>query len=91
LTNLTPNLPLDLSEEAFKSWLEHPGTLALKRYLHAWREEEKERWATGDLETSDPVATAIKNAAVIGQCKLCDKLMSLEYEDLRNDGSEEGN
>lgn len=83
MTNLTPSQLL--SEEAFKEWLEHPATLALKQWLRVKRETEKENWADGDFVLPDPIATAIRQAAVIGQCKLCAELLALEYEQLVED------
>lgn len=80
MTNLTPRQLL--SEEAFTAWLEHPATRALKAWLVKYREDEKEKWASGDFVTPDPAATAIRQAAVIGQCKLCAELLALEYEQL---------
>ena len=80
MTNLTPSQLL--SEEAFTAWLEHPATRALKAWLVKRREDEKERWASGDFVAPDPTATAIRQAAVIGQCKLCAELLALEYEQL---------
>lgn len=80
MTNLTPRQLL--SEEAFTAWLEHPATSALKAWLVKYREDEKEKWASGDFVTPDPTATAIRQAAVIGQCKLCAELLALEYEQL---------
>lgn len=80
MQNLTPSQLL--SEEAFKAWLEHPATLALKAWLVKRREAEKERWADGDFVTPNPTATAIRQAGAIGQCKLCAELLALEYEQL---------
>ncbi len=75
----------------FAEWLQHPGTQALKAWLSNWREQEKERWATGDFATADPVETAIKNAAVLGQCKLCAEILTLEYGDLIEESENDGN
>lgn len=88
MTNLTPRQLL--SEEAFKDWLEHPATRALKAWLVKRREDEKERWASGDFVTPDPTATAIRQAAVIGQCKLCAELLALEYEQLVDEEESNG-
>lgn len=80
MTNLTPSHLL--SDETFRDWLDHPATKALKVWLAKRREDEKERWADGDYVTPDPVATAIRQAAAIGQCKLCAELLALEYEQI---------
>lgn len=89
MTNLIPSQLL--SEEAWKDWLQHPGTAGLRAWLTRRREQEKERWADGDFVEATSEATAIRQAAAIGQCKLCAELLALEYADLfEEEGTESG-
>jgi hypothetical protein len=66
--------------ESFQSWLHHPQTIQLLEILQKWREEEKEKWASGALTTPDHFATAVKEAEAIGRCQTCNDILTMEYE-----------
>jgi hypothetical protein len=81
-----------LNSEEFESWLLHPGTKALKFVLDAWVAEAKERWASGAFTDQSQYVTAIANAKAIGNCEVCERIKTLDFEAIEqelDDGSKE--
>ena len=68
-----------LSEDDYKSWLEHTGT---KHFLAAMRQKKevlKEQWAAGKFTDLHEYATSIKNAKAIGQCEEIDWILDMDH------------
>jgi len=58
-----------LTEEDFNAWLQHPGTIALKKILEAKREELRQHWEGGSFTDYTKDATILVNVGNLGTCK----------------------
>lgn len=75
-----------ITEDMWADWLGHPVTEALLRQvLPARLEELRNKWEAGDFTDQSQFATAISNAAAIGQCKAIRWVMELNHETLQGE------
>ena len=58
-----------LTEEDFNAWLQHPGTIALKKILEVKREELRQNWEGGSFTDYTKDATILVNVGNLGTCK----------------------
>ena len=81
-------MSVNLQEEEFKAWLEHPVTKLVKQLLRGKIEFKKEQWAAGLFTDQSQFATAIMNAKAVGSCEAWDEFLAIEYEDLLGESNE---
>lgn len=74
-----------LSEEEFLAWRQHPVTEGLIVLLRGRIDGLKERWAAGQFTDPSQFGTAILNAEAIGECKLCEVLIALDFEQFHSE------
>jgi hypothetical protein len=71
-------IPLEMTEQEFQEWRSLQGTQVFYQLLRAWREALKEQWAkghwVGDLEG---------NSAAIAQVDMIEKLLDLDYTQVK--------
>lgn len=72
---------MEIKEEEWAEWRQHPVTLALNKYLREVRVGLMEQWASKAFqgETRDEILTL--NAAALGQIEHLDRLIELELKD----------
>jgi hypothetical protein len=58
-----------LTEEDFNAWLQHPGTVALRKILHAKREELRQQWEGGSFTGYTKEETVLVNVGNLGTCR----------------------
>lgn len=58
-----------LTEEDFNAWLQHPGTIALKKIIEAKREELRQSWEGGSFTDYAKDTTILVNVGNLGTCK----------------------
>lgn len=69
------------SPEAFQDWLLHPVTEALRLGMERWRIGLMEQWEAKVFQDDlNPTATAVYNAAALGELDLLKRLRELTYE-----------
>ena len=68
------------TEQEWKDWMEHPATLAQRKWLSQYREVLKETWASGAYSDQAQFGTAIANAKAIGMCQILEDLQNLQYD-----------
>lgn len=78
-----------LSEDQFKAWKELPESKALFSAVFARKERLKEQWASGQFTELFEHATAIKNAQAIGECKMLEWILELDFDAI-NQGVQDG-
>lgn len=69
-----------VSKEEWESWLNSPPTRVLRRALRARREQLKEQLSEGDFMEEQHFAHALKQAAVVSQCKLLKDIAELDLD-----------
>lgn len=76
---------MSLNKHEFEEWLEHPGTLELRRWLEARRESIKHDWEMGNFTTADFQSSCLKNAENVGRCDAFMDVEALDYETMERD------
>ena len=74
-----------LEKDDFLSWLQHPATQALHRLLQQEVLDLKEQWVSGAFTDQSQYGTAILNAKAIGRCEQCERVLTLEFEDMEQE------
>ena len=78
-----------LTEEDFNAWLQHPGTIALKKILEAKREELRQNWEGGSFTDYTKDATILVNVGNLGTCKGYAFVTDFTYEQYVSDISDD--
>ena len=78
-----------LTEEEFKEWKLHPGTVALMQILEAKRETLRRMWEGGSFTDYEKDATTLVNVGNLGTCRGYAFVTEFTYEDYIGELDEE--
>jgi hypothetical protein len=80
---------LQVSEDDWADWLLHPITKVFREYMRKSRLDLMEQWAQGCFTNQEHFATAVANAAAIGQADLFKRLLDLDHTTVNEGMSDE--
>lgn len=72
-----------MKEEEYLTWRADPVTQEYLEILRLWREALKEQWARGEFNSDIPNETAIMNAGALREIACLNKLIDLDFEDIK--------
>jgi hypothetical protein len=69
-------------EEEWERWLTQLETRALRQLLREWRQALAEQWANSNFQSERLEETAVMNAGALGEMKVLNALLDLDYQQL---------
>ena len=79
---------MEVSQEEWKAWADHPVTRELVRALRAQAQRVKDDWSRGTFTHADPLTTAMMNATAIETTRVLEQVSELDYELLEGERDE---
>ena len=81
-----PNVRLELTEEVWADWLQHPVTEALRKEILLPRLQELHRkWEAGDFTAESMEGTMQLNASAVGAAGVLRFLLEMDLEQLKGE------
>lgn len=82
LRNNPPPVEVEVTEEDWSSWKEHPTTKTFRRYLGKQLGETYDAWVAGAFTGKQSSETLQMNSSAIGKGQLLKDLLELTAEDI---------